>query len=214
VGERVFSDTEMQLLLDACGKLSPAKGNYLETDYVSNLFLTVLDFMMHGAVVGKAIDYYAAHERARIRTCDELRAVLERYTDDENGNRALAQHLWGNNHWTRAALLRRLTDFLGGIGVTDQRALKEWADRSDFRRDFRGKVKGLGHAVYQWLVMRQGIETVKPDVHLHRFVTKVIGRECGDEELVCALEHVAERLHLKAYELDWRIWEHERGGAG
>ena len=77
----------------------------------------------------------------------------------------------------------------------------------DFDRDFRGQVRGLGFAVYKWLVMRQGVETIKPDVHVLRFVRSAVGRQPSEAEAVTALERIAMELGLKAYELDWGIWE-------
>jgi len=58
--------------------------------------------------------------------------------------------------------------------------------------------------------MRQGVETIKPDIRIRRFVESIIDRSPTDDELVKALEKVATRLCLKAYELDWRIWEYQR----
>lgn len=37
-------------------------------------------------------------------------------------------------------------------------------------------------AVSSWLVRRQGVETVKPDVHLHRFSEAAVGRPLRDED--------------------------------
>ena len=54
--------------------------------------------------------------------------------------------------------------------------LRQWAESSTFA-DFQGQVKGLGPVVYQWLTMRLGAETVKPDVHIVRFVSRAIARD-------------------------------------
>jgi hypothetical protein len=61
-------------------------------------------------------------------------------------------------------MLRRLVPFFESSGVTDHESLVTWAKAADFRRDFQGQVKGLGYAAFQWLTMRCGVETVKPDV--------------------------------------------------
>ena len=74
-------------------------------------------------------------------------------------------------------------------------------------------MKGLGPAVYQWLVMRQGVDTVKPDVHLRRFAESAAGRPLNDDDVIDVMTKAAQRLGIKAYELDWRIWEASRGGA-
>jgi len=36
-------------------------------------------------------------------------------------------------------------------------------------------------ARYQWLVMRQGVDTVKPDVHVRRFAEAAVGRKLNDQ---------------------------------
>ena len=88
--------------------------------------------------------------------------------------------------------------------------MRRWAKESDFERDFRGKVKGLAFAIYKWLVMRQGVETIKPDVHVKNFLRNVTGRTLTDQEAVSVLEQVATELQRPANELDWSIWEKQR----
>lgn len=205
-------DQDVALLTAACHQLRPAQGMYLEDDFIRNLFLTVVDFQMRGTTVGRALEYYGTHRWDEVRTFADLKELLARHPDDKEGNTHIAQYLWNYRLWTRVGLLRGLVVYFESIGVTDQQALRTWAENSDFKRDFEGKVKGLGAAAYQWLIMRQGVETVKPDVHLHRFVASVLSREVSDWELVHLLERVSTELGVKAYELDWRIWEYQRGG--
>jgi hypothetical protein len=84
---------------------------------------------------------------------------------------------------------------------------------STFKKDFEGRVKGLGPAVYQWLVMRQGVDTVKPDVHLRRSAEAAVGRTLNDNDVIELTSRAATRIGVKAFELDWRIWEASREGA-
>ena len=104
-------------------------------------------------------------------------------------------------------MLRGLVGYFASIGVTDQSALKRWAATATFERDFKGRVHGLGPAVFQWLVMRQGVDTVKPDVHVHRFAARVVGRPLSDADVVTVIEAAAWRLGRPAHRLDWAIWE-------
>lgn len=196
----------------ASSSLPAATGNYVETDYILNLLETVLDYQMNTKVVVKALQHFNSHRWLEIRTLDALEGVFAQFTDDKEGNTALAQYLWGYNHWTRSHQLRDLAGFLRSVGAVDQEALKAWAEQSDFKRDFEGRVKGLGIAVYQWLVMRQGVDTVKPDVHLWRFAEAAVGRPLSDLDVVEVVTRAAEQIGIDAYELDWRIWEHSRGG--
>jgi hypothetical protein len=109
-------------------------------------------------------------------------------------------------------MLRDLVTFFASIGVTDQTSLRRWATDASFDDDFKGRVRGLGPAVFQWLVMRQGVDTVKPDVHVHRFAARVLGRSLSDTDVVEVIVAAARRLGRPAHRLDWAIWEAGRNG--
>ena len=207
----MISRGEYDLILQKCKELSPAKGIYLVHDYLENIFITVLDFMLKGDIIKNAIAYYKENRWNSIRTLRDLRQLLSEYPDDKEGNTAVAQYLWKYKYWTRVSLMRKLVDFLVSINVRSQEDLIKWANTSNFETDFKGKIPGMSYAIYQWLIMRQGIETIKPDTHVRRFVESIVHHShFTDEELVACLENVAKELKLKAYELDWRIWEYQR----
>jgi hypothetical protein len=205
-------DADVVRVVDACKRLPAAEGVYLEEDFVTNMLATVVDFQMHTTAVVRAMEHFSTTCRSEIRTLDELDDVFAQFQDDKDGNIALAEHLWGYKLWTRAHMLRDLCAYFRSIGVCDEGTLKRWAQTSTFRDDFAGRVKGLGIAVYSWLVMRQGVETVKPDVHVRRFAEAVVGERLSDERVVALVTQAAQQLGLKAYELDWRIWEASRAG--
>lgn len=209
----MIGDADVERVAAAGRTLEPAASAYLEDDFVMNLLETVLDYMLQTPVVVNALEYFKANRWNDARTLDDLDALMSRYPDDQEGNTRLAVHLWGYKLWTRAQQLRGLATYFRSIGVVDRETLKAWAHASEFRRDFEGRVKGLGPAVYQWLVMRQGVDTVKPDVHVRRFVEAAVGRPLSDSDLVDVVTRAARVLGIKAYELDWRIWEASRGGA-
>jgi hypothetical protein len=76
-------------------------------------------------------------------------------------------------------------------------------------------VKGLGIAVFNWLVMRLGVDTAKPDVQVRRFVENCLGKRISsDDELVALVEGAAAVLGKPVRELDWAIWEYMRASAG
>jgi len=109
-------------------------------------------------------------------------------------------------------MLRGLVAFFERAGAIDQMSLEAWALRAEFKTDFEGKVKGLGYAVFNWLIIRQGVETIKPDVHVLRFVKNAIGRQPSDEVVVDALVRAANEIGKPVHILDWAIWEAGRGG--
>jgi hypothetical protein len=61
--------------------------------------------------------------------------------------------------------------------------------------------------------MRQGVDTVKPDAHVRRFAEAAVGRKLNDQDVIELTTRAAARIGVKAFEVDWRIWEPSRGGA-
>jgi hypothetical protein len=203
-----ISPTEYRAILEACRQLPSPQGNYHVEDFVENLLLTVLDYQMQGAVVANALRYFRHHHGSTLQTYDALQRFLADYPNDTDA----AVQLWGYRYSKRLGQLRRLMSYFGGLPdpVTDQVALRRWASRPD-SVDFGGKIKGLKRAIYKWLVMRIGVDTVKPDTHVKRFLKTVAGRSFLDDEAVNVLEKTARECGRRAYELDWSIWEHQRG---
>ncbi len=56
---------------------------------------------MHNVAVTNSIKHYWDYRWDEIRTIEDLAGILDRFPDDQEGNREVAQHLWGNNHWKR-----------------------------------------------------------------------------------------------------------------
>jgi hypothetical protein len=211
MASKKLSEVAYRRILQKCKNLPPSKGNYLCNDFMENLFLTVLDFQMQGSVVEKAINNYRRNTRREIPDFARLKNLLSQYPDTKEGNLWVAQYLWRYNHWKRVELLRKFVTYLEANGVTNQDQLKDWAAKADFENDFKGRIKGAGLAIFKWLVMRQGVETIKPDTWVHRFIEDTIGYPVTNEAAIETLEQIAKEIDVKAYELDWRIWEHQSG---
>lgn len=210
----VVTTKELDKLVDACQPLQIGAWVYEQHDYMTNVLLTVLDLQMLNVVVERSIRHYWDHRQANISTLEQLEELLAGFRDDKAGNTKIAQYLWGNSHWARVHWLRGFARFLADEDLRTQDALTKWAQRSEYERDFKGRVRYLGPAAYRWLVMRLGVDTVKPDVHLRRFVERVVGHSVTDTELIRVVTETAHRLGESARELDAAIWEHERGEAG
>lgn len=121
--------------------------------------------------------------------------------------------LWGYLYADRIQWLRGLVRWARQERLTDEPSLRT-AHTSNFGEDFEGRIRGLGIAAYCWLVMRLGVDTVKPDVWLHAFVRRVIGRDLPDPDVVTVVTEAAHRVGRQARELDGAIWEFERGRPG
>ena len=205
----MLDERELAMLVSRCRSVPLTQNEYVATDFVVALLETVMDYQNATTTVRRASTHFEDNRWDEIRTLDDLERVLARFPADRDGNDALAQYLWGYHHWRRAQELRGLVAYFRERNVTDLGALRAWAIAST-TDDFVGHIKGLGTAVYHGLVMRLGVETVKPDVHILRFVADAIGRPVNELETVEALEEVAERLDLSPRTLDWSLWEYQR----
>jgi len=205
----VLSDRELDALEHAASSIPLSSFEFVADDYVLALFDTVLDYQNQAAAIQKAEDHYREQHDREIRTLDDLEAVLGRFPEDREGNDELAQYLWGNHHWRRAQELRGLVRYFRERNVTTLRQLRTWATKSQ-QEDFVGHIKGLGPAVYRSLAMRMGVDTVKPDVHVLRFVSAAIGRTATQAEAVEGLTEAAARLGLPARDLDWSVLGYQK----
>jgi hypothetical protein len=205
---RVLSANELDRLEAACRTIPLSRRDHVAEDLMTELFETVLDYQNRDATVRAALAHFRS-QHADVRSFEDLEAVLVEHPDDED----LAQTLWGNRHHRRARELRGLVAYLRERDVTDLAALRRWAAGST-QEEFVGHIKGLGPAVYRSLVMRLGVDTIKPDVHVLRFVAGAIGRRVTQDEAVGSLETVARRLGIAARTLDGSIWAFQAGRAG
>jgi len=205
----VLSDRELDALEHAASSIPLSSFEFVADDYVLALFDTVLDYQNQAAAIQKAEEHYREQHDREIRTLDDLEAVLDRFPEDREGNDELAQYLWGNHHWRRAQELRGLVRYFRERNVTTLRRLRTWATKSQ-QEDFVGHIKGLGPAVYRSLAMRMGVDTVKPDVHVLRFVSAAIGRTATQAEAVEGLTEAAARLGLPARDLDWSVLGYQK----
>ncbi len=206
----MLSESELATLEERCRAVPLTSSEYVATDFVMALFDTVLDYQNHVETIRKAGEHFTANHFDEIWSLDDLERALVRFPDDQDGDRELATYLWGNRHWRRAHELRGLVAYFRERDVIDLASLRRWAAGSR-PEDFLGHIKGLGPAVYRWLVMRAGVETIKPDTHILRFVGSAVGRSVSEDEAVSSLEAVATRLGVQARVLDWSIWESQRG---
>jgi hypothetical protein len=203
-----LSPEDFSALANAVAELPFVTPKRQKTDYILDICETVINFHIRVEVVVSSLSYFLDHvqQQQQIYTHHDLKAVLARFPDDEEGNKAASQFLWGTFLWTRIALLRQLIVFFESVGVTDQASLHAWAARSTFERDFAGKVKGLGIAVFHWLQIRCHVDSVKPDVHVLNFGKRVIGRRVSEKVLVDAISQIAPLVGQSMATVDVTVW--------
>ena len=55
----------------------------------------------------------------------------------------------------------------------------------------------------------KGVQTVKPNSRVKRFLRRMTGRDLTNKEIISVLEKVASELNIPANGVDWAIWELE-----
>lgn len=207
-----LSASELTRLRAACDQLADGP-DYRSDDFIENMMLTALDFQLRVEVVNKAMKHF--FDTHGFRRARELTLLMAQYPDTRSGNTLLAKKLWNCNLWTRAKFLRALIGRFEERGVRGQRSLVHWLTRADFDRDIKGQIRtaehSIGYTIYSWLRLRCGFDTVKPDLHVLKFVEHTIGRKVSPEEAVSALRKVAKLSRRKAHRLDSAIWHFQHG---
>jgi len=183
-----------------------------KTDYVEDVMHTVLNFHIQERVVVNALNLFQLQVQKQHHINDhyDLKAILAKFPNDRDGNEAAALFLWSNRHWTRIELLRRLLSFFESVGITDQPSLHAWTKAANFETDFKDRVKGLGIAVFHWLQIRCGVDSIKPDVWVINFGKRVVGKRISEKVLVDTFGKIAPLVGESIAASDLTIWHFER----
>jgi len=212
--QMALSDSEYGRLKQKCNTLEDGP-NYRCNDYIRNLINTVIDFqMMKEAAVQKATEYIF-RKHGKITSHNQLKELLDSFPNTYEGNLAIARELWDYDFWSRAEFLRKIIEGFEKRGIRDHESLKKWVHNADYHRDVEGRFRtqyhSIGPAIFKWLELRLGVDTVKPDVRVLRFVEDIIGRSVSPDEAVSALTRIAKETKRDAFRLDAAIWNLQRG---
>lgn len=71
-------------------------------------------------------------------------------------------------------------------------------------------VPGLGPVTWNYLGMLLGVDGIKADTWILRFMRRALGRPCTPTEADALLRAAAAQLGVKATMLDYAIWNHKR----
>jgi hypothetical protein len=147
----------------------------------------------------------------------ELAQLLELIKSYESAARFSVEEL-NYNDPKRAGVLVGVIEYLireqkDYGGVTEQERLREWAVSVRPSDVSRVGVRGFGLSGFQYLRMLFGAQTAKPDVHIRRFVSDVLGERVGDWRALALLEEAAKRAGLPLRSIDYVIWESRSGRA-
>jgi len=137
-----------------------------------------------------------------------------------SSGRELADRLFGGSRSKTHGRLKadvcvEAAQRLRAAGVTYSGDLRERASDAEVRQAWTG-IHGLGWVTWQYFCALNGIDELKPDVMLTRFVAKTVGRRVDavetDELLSCVWEALLPRHpDLTKRALDHAIWRFESG---
>lgn len=91
-------------------------------------------------------------------------------------------------------------------GSDEEHRLRKWAEWARPGDYLAVGVPGFGLAGFQYLRMLFGADTIKPDVHICRYVSNAIGRQVGDVEALYLVERAASIAKVSIAGIDAAIW--------
>jgi hypothetical protein len=189
-------------------RVIPEPDNWIWTQPVAP---KVLDCVMslrkpYRSVVEPRIKAFVAENDA-IRTCTDLRSGIDSFADPLMFLRDRLRF----NSPGKATAISQLIDYLLEIqrrfdGDSEAQRLKAWARWCRPGDYLTLEIRGFGLAGFQYLRMLFGADTVKPDVHIIRYVEKTLDQKVSDIRSVYLVERAGELLGLPTRNLDVAIW--------
>ena len=150
----------------------------------------------------------------QVASCGDLRALIESHASPEV---FVAEELDMRSP-KKAAIIIAVLDHLIDIqrrfeGASEDERLTAWA-RWCRPGDFSAlDIPHFGLAGFQYLRMLFGADTVKPDVHIIRYVESAIDRKTSDIRAVYLVERAGEMLNQPVRHVDVAIWSERAGQA-
>ena len=116
------------------------------------------------------------------------------------------------NHAQREQTLRGVVKYMISAQAeyaetSEWNRLQAWAKATKPGDYFSVGVSGFGLSGFQYMRMLFGAQTTKPDIHIMRFVSHVVGRKVSDVQALQLLETASAKLGLPLREVDGAIWE-------
>ena len=143
-----------------------------------------------------------------INTVNELAGLMDSFPTPD----AFVRQELNYNHAQRANTLQSVVEFVCKIvdkapNLSEEVALKQWAINAKPYEYQDLNIKGFGIAGFQYLRMLFGADTTKPDVHVIKFVSKLLDRNVLAHEALNILEVSSAQLEHSVRDVDEYIWK-------
>lgn len=93
------------------------------------------------------------------------------------------------------------------LGIDDLESMRFFAESPDFYKNIQ-RVKGIGIATARYLAILLNVDTVKPDVHIMKFISNALGRKVKEQESIDLLTNVAKEIDIPVAIIDNSIWQY------
>ncbi len=160
----------------------------------------------HSFVLPRLEDFAAKH--LETRTVHELADLIASFPTPHT----FMQQELNYNYEELAYTLQSVVEFVCKIvenepKVSEEVALKNWAIQAKPEEYQTLNIRRFGIAGFQYLRMLLRADTVKPDVHVRRYVSKIIDRNVSDNELILLLEASSKQANHSVRAVDRYIWD-------
>jgi len=155
-----------------------------------------------------------AKRHPTLSTLHGLRVLIARYRSPRDFGKEELRYDDG----ARMETLLGVTEYLLAVqreqqGRSERQRLARWATSVRVSGYRKVKVRGFGLSGFQYLRMLFGVQTTKPDVHIRRFVARVLGRKVRDIDALFLLEEAAALAKVRLREADYVIWNRSARGS-
>lgn len=93
------------------------------------------------------------------------------------------------------------------IDTDDLESMRLFAESPNFYKEVQ-KVKGIGIATARYLAILLNVDTVKPDVHIMKFISNALDRKVKEQEAIDLLTIVAKKMDIPVAIIDNSIWQY------
>jgi hypothetical protein len=205
-------ERDAQIVADAIGRDFPDLGRDPPPPWDAPPPVKVIDCVLslnrkYDTFVTPRVEAFA-RDHPEVTTCPSLRSMIQSFDSPAKFMEA-ALNL---SDARRAITLAGVTEFAIDAqarfdGETEELRLRQWARDARPGDYLAVGVPGFALAGFQYLRLNFGADTTKPDVHVIRYVSDVVGRDVSDVEALYIVERAASLAGLSVAGLDSAIWK-------
>ncbi len=213
-----FTPEPFQRLLAALMELPPSQPPLQASDGGIQLVLEVIDLALHTPPACPhriaAMTYLSKHARHRLglHSLHDVHALLEQYTQGDEGDAELARLLWNVEAREHVRALRVLAWFLSAYDITELAQWHAWMNTAGFEEALRESLDTLG--VVAVVLLWQAKSGRTDHGWVSRFARRVLGHSISEGNAMLAFRDIAEAMGESQLVLARRVAQLERVALG